>query len=487
MTQESWWTIKVICGGIAGVFALLAALFALLDVIHGYRQGKVKAWFRAKWEAVGRSPWLNMPEHVIRFFVIRMKRWAARVPVAIFERRRMGLPLVVAGPVAIIAARYYLANATPAMLSAIMCMACFFAGCGVLYVILKLIAGRPPNPISLPERLGNIFGSLGAATFVAMFVFLVTAGMLVMPLAYAVPATVVVSPLYWLILWLGLSEVLCLVRRKDKLEGRQSDLLLALCVGTGLSFAVTLAAILIGHVASPVAWVPQTPQMLISNVVFDGLTMVATLLILRRALAHPTLWRIVLAVVVDVVVAAALACLSLLVGLVFTSKALSVDEILNVLVGLSPDGSHAEVAPYFWAMHTTFLPTLAYLGVILAACMGKALLIPVRWFFGVGYEKGPLRLTAALFALFAALFWLPTYGAGVAEEKAKKTPTTHKATSIPAAPPELGPRPRTAPNTGATFFRIPQAGEEALLAPKAGDRIGAEMAQRQVLPGAGSG
>ena len=439
MPHESWWTIKVVLGGLAGAFALLAGVFVLLDDIYEDRHGRVKASFQAKWEAVGRSRWFNMPERVIRYFAVRVSQYAARAPVAMVERpsaRRLAV-IICAGSAGVgcIIALGTTRGIVPANSAVTVCVVW---GVLVLAKILKLIADRKPKFIRLRKKPLDRLIDLCIPACAVLFLALLTSAILRFPPIYAVPAMVIFAPIYWLYAWRLLSWVVCLARRTDELEKRQDDFLVVFCAGMSLSFAVTLAAILIGHIASPGAWIPKTPQMLISNVVFDGLTLVATFFILGRALAHPTHGRIVVAVIVDLLVAAMLACLSLYLGLVLTSKALSLGQTLNVLVGLSPGGARAEAGPYFWAMHTTFLPTLAYLGLIAVACMGKALLIPVRWFLGVGHEsKIPLKVTAALFGVLVALFLVSAYAAGVAEAKARKTPAIHKVPgrAAPAAAP----------------------------------------------------
>ncbi|MGR3311410.1 MAG: hypothetical protein ACUZ77_11640, partial [Candidatus Brocadiales bacterium] len=171
-----------------------------------------------------------------------------------------------------------------------------------------------------------------------------------------------------------------------------------------ISFSITVFSLLIGHAASPKAWIPQTIQMLMSNVICDGITLVITIKILQWAIKKPGVLRILYAIVFDLFVALILACSSIYFGLFLTEKALSVKEILYILFAMPPDGSSWELGPYFWAMHTTFLPTLFYLSIIFVAWMGKAFLTPVEWFFGKGHEhKHPLSLCAALCVLLAAI------------------------------------------------------------------------------------
>ncbi|MBA7697133.1 hypothetical protein ES703_105791 [subsurface metagenome] len=124
------------------------------------------------------------------------------------------------------------------------------------------------------------------------------------------------------------------------------------------SFSITMIALLVGYMADPTCWVPKTMQMLGSNVIFDGLTMVATIVILTLAVPPRRRISIPLAVCLDVVATAVFAWASLYCGVAFTDRHLSIIETTRVLVALSPDGGHFEIGPYFWAMHTTFIPTL---------------------------------------------------------------------------------------------------------------------------------
>ena len=56
-------------------------------------------------------------------------------------------------------------------------------------------------------------------------------------------------------------------------------------------------------------------------------------------------------------------------------------------------------------MQATFLPTLAYLSLIVVCWVGKLLLLPRLAFSAEArVHKHPLRLTAALFFVFAVLF-----------------------------------------------------------------------------------
>ncbi len=137
--------------------------------------------------------------------------------------------------------------------------------------------------------------------------------------------------------------------------------------------------------------------MVFANLLFDGLTMVVTFKVLAAAVRRSAFMRIPAFIVLDLVLAGLLAIGSLYFGTVKTVHALPLLNMLHILIGRSPDGSHWQFGPYFWVMHTTFLPTLACLLLILICWFGRALLIPVHRFFGKAAEhEHPLKLTAAL-------------------------------------------------------------------------------------------
>ena len=186
-------------------------------------------------------------------------------------------------------------------------------------------------------------------------------------------------------------------------QSRHDSLLLGLSVG--LSFSITFFTFWFGRLVSAESPIPQTGQMLLSNVLFDGGTMLITLLILDWAIKKKSFLRIPAAILLDVVVAAVLACASLYFGLFLSENHLSIQQVMWVLVGRSPAGLGMELGPYFWAMHTTFIPTFIYMAVILVAWIGKIVLVFIELVFRKSFLlKNPFTLTAALFALLATIF-----------------------------------------------------------------------------------
>lgn len=170
------------------------------------------------------------------------------------------------------------------------------------------------------------------------------------------------------------------------------------------SFTVTAVALLIGHLASPEDHVPQTLRLIVINAGCDTATLLFTFWILRQA-AEKSRLPLLLAVVIDLGVSAMLACVSLWLSLAGTPEALSLGEVGRVLIGLEPDGSRLGAGPYFWVMHTTFLPTLAFLMFLLSTLVAKYVVLPLN----AVWEKTstvdePDKLTAGLMGFWAVVF-----------------------------------------------------------------------------------
>ncbi len=228
------------------------------------------------------------------------------------------------------------------------------------------------------------------------------------------------------VIYLGIKDVADSVGKR--LEGFEYYFELAgpFMIAGCFSFSVTFFSFFIGNVSNSEALVPRTFFMLLSNMIFDGITMVATLIILRWAIARKIAFRIPLAIGVDVLLCAVLACSSLYCGLFFSDYRISMSEVVLVLFGRATDNSGFELGPCFWAMHTTFLPTLFYLALILFAWVSRCLLRPVRWLFGVGHEhKNPLKLTAGVLGFVSSVFFALYLGMGQVEEYVKGKHVKH--------------------------------------------------------------
>ncbi len=421
--------VKTLFQLLAGMFVLLAALFTYWEVAQQGQHERTRRWFRAKWVTVSSSEWLRMPQRAITW-LLRCKDLLS-APRLYEAWERVGMRNVVSPtlPLVLGIASWIIWGLWPAI---------------ALLVVAMPIAlarfSRSAHRFLYTKLTVSVF-TLYMVSSLSATVVLMTAVLLKMRIHHAAAAMLFLLPVYCaaasqavtfgvFILRLGYGvAAIILTRTPPRRDAYLPDFGWLLSFTLAASFAITFLALLIGSIADPSAWVPQTLQMLLSNVVFDAATVVTTIAILRWAIASEGTARIPVAVGVDLVLAALLACCSLYFGLVFTDKALGLREALHVLLGRSADGHKVQLGPYFWAMHTTFLPTLLYLSLILLAWIAKVLLLPVKWFFGKGQEhKNPLKLTAALCTLLAVAFGLLAACIGKAQKQvdvpsSKKTPS----------------------------------------------------------------
>lgn len=100
-------------------------------------------------------------------------------------------------------------------------------------------------------------------------------------------------------------------------------------------------------------------------------------------------------------------------GLAGSELALSLRETGWILLARSPDGSIWRTGPFFWAMHTAFLPTLFFLLVIAAAWLAKIVAVVLGFLLrrGSHEEINPLGLTTALLGAITAILGAVAAGA----------------------------------------------------------------------------
>ena len=183
------------------------------------------------------------------------------------------------------------------------------------------------------------------------------------------------------------------------------SILVSLSFSISLGFLLTVISLVVGIYLSPESAVPNSVQMLFSNAVFDGITVLVTVLILNTFLASSHEYLILVAVLIDLLIAGFLACLSLYFGVIGTSLQLSVSEVLCILWGLDTTCSALDLSPFFWAMHTAFLPTVIYMNVILFCYLGKTVILPIaKVLYKGSFIDKPHLLTASTFGFIAVVF-----------------------------------------------------------------------------------
>jgi len=177
-------------------------------------------------------------------------------------------------------------------------------------------------------------------------------------------------------------------------------------LGLSLSMALSFLALALGHALYPDIVAPRTWQLFGTNALSDGLTLSATFLAVRWAVAPgKLLGRVPLAILFCLGISAVLSGLALYFGLLGTAQALSPGAVLNVLFGRSPDGQMREYGPYFWIMRTSFLPIALYLLVLLVFWLVKVALDPAAWIVRHATRRDlPLTYLAAAAGIYAAAF-----------------------------------------------------------------------------------
>jgi hypothetical protein len=91
MTSNEAWVVKIMLGGGVGVFALITATLTFLDTLQGDRQELVRAWFAARWQTIGQSGWLSLPETIIGALLSLEERFRQVDPLTEDPSRRMVL------------------------------------------------------------------------------------------------------------------------------------------------------------------------------------------------------------------------------------------------------------------------------------------------------------------------------------------------------------------------------------------------------------
>lgn len=182
-------------------------------------------------------------------------------------------------------------------------------------------------------------------------------------------------------------------------------------ISISLSFFISLLALLVGKLQCPTCDIYVSLPVLISNTVFDSLTVLVTFTLLGRCIPFVTgmytwgytftkpLW-IPSVIILDIVIALIFACLSLYLGLVFTNERVSIWESITILLNFKEG-----YTPFFWLMHTSFIPTLFYLAFIFFAWFTKAGIYFLEFLFRKAtlVEK-PHHLLAGICVLFSIIF-----------------------------------------------------------------------------------
>lgn len=417
MTSSAWQTIKLLFWGLAAVPAVLAALFGFLSVQQDGKHRRTRARFRLGWRAVDESLFIELPEIMLRAVVKAegsLNRWIDQSLVCVNEigsKRRVQVTFLAAVCIACIVMALSLTSNSPLVL-------------GVVVTLVSYLICLPLAMWAASQRHLDLPLVIGLAGIASLSTDLIVNEDLTTTIAVALSA--MCAPLYVMLSYVIITSYSRLVPAPKASMKRPMDTQASFSVGVGVSVLLSLSAMLLGQVASPEQHVPKTVPMLLANLICDGATVVVTLRLIAWAVSveEPCQRRIIAFVILDLLFAAAFAVAALYFGTIGSAGSLSLGEVLNVLVARSPDGSQWTIGPYFWVMHTTFIPTAIYMSLIAAAVLGKMFVLPGLSFLRVAKgHSDPHKLTATLCTLLAVIMGVGAAGAGHLANSAVK-PTT---------------------------------------------------------------
>ncbi|MEE2527116.1 hypothetical protein V0U79_12120 [Hyphobacterium sp. HN65] len=151
-----------------------------------------------------------------------------------------------------------------------------------------------------------------------------------------------------------------------------------------------------------------TPQILIVNTAFDALTIGVTIFLMQWVHAG-RFWtfRLLIAVPIDLAIAAIFSVASIYLSLIGTEHSLTLGQSFDLLI---PDvvGDHVlGLGPEFWIMHTTFIPTAIYMLVLFTGAIMYLMFnfLPSTLLSEDPNEiRQPLRVLAAFFGFYTIVF-----------------------------------------------------------------------------------
>ena len=412
MDSNTLFIIKAICATLATLTGILAAWFTYRDLERKpEEQEKVTQWYAEKWNAIQDSGVLELPEIAIQW-LISAKNNLPRTWRQISDYAMSHFTFLL-NPIISIVGTVYFFGWLPMLALAI-------------FPVVNLLTEIFPKKNHRKRYIiRNLLDYLYLVVWSTLPFLIFVLTVLKLPLSYAVVFAVIALPI--IIVSFAGSTVFTpsstLENVGPMMPGPGYDEEAGLTEITGLSAAIsipiTLIAFIVGHYAAPDAWIPHTLQMLISNISHDAMTMFVTILILGGAIGERRSYSIPTAIILDLVAAATLACASLWFGLLLSEHELGVWEVWHILWGNAADGSRVELGPYFWAMHTAFLPTLAYLFIIAFCWLAKLIVLPIaRVLRRAARIERPHTLTAAALALVTVILFAVSAGIGYMEDLA---------------------------------------------------------------------
>lgn len=139
------------------------------------------------------------------------------------------------------------------------------------------------------------------------------------------------------------------------------------------------------------------------NILLDALTIIATIFIFKIAIKRKNHLIHLFLISVDLFLAASLSFIFAIIVLNMQSVEYDYKMIVNYLFGRSKDGNSWYLWEYFWSMHSTFIPTLVFLLILLISIVSKIVILPIsRLWTKTSIVENPHKLTGNLCFFFAA-------------------------------------------------------------------------------------
>ena len=394
MTYDSWQTLELIFGSASGLFSICAASFAIMNEGDLEKQNLKRRRLLNAWKIIREINLKDIPRSIISKFV----RLIESAPTWALVKYESGVQ----------------ADWGFVLVFASLPFACYYKW-GIAGVIAAIVLSIPVllYPF-IEEKLKVKWGILG---------FLSHPGKVVLGcLATAYTGLVITgTSILWLILLLQINIYAALFATillvpiftwtftgvAESLFPENAQNYAALFgLSISISLFTTFLAFVIGHSATPELWIPRTPKMIIVNALFDGFTVQTTYILLRwlTRRSKRNIFIIPIVVTADFLIAAVFASSSLYLGLPLDGSQLTIEETINILIAHNPNGAHWEIGPYFWVMHTTFIPTALYLLMIAITWMARLLLISIESILGKMWPiERPLKMTSLMCTLLAAI------------------------------------------------------------------------------------
>ena len=275
MNSEAYLVLKIISGVFSGLFTLLAACFAFIARLQDGKHQKTADWFQNRWRTIRDSKWFNLLEIVIEWLLsARNELFAKFISILDSQSQRARVLNIVLNIL-------FITFPWPLLYCLLYGDKNAKLACSVSLTIAPLIVVFLSRILHKKQIISFEVKLLGF--FILVTPIFWTTALLNAEILISMVAALILIPVYWIC---GVG-VLMFFSGSLRLRAARFSLFGGLTIA--LSFVLTFSAFFIGHKALPNAWIPQTLQMLISNVIFDGLTILTTFWLMSQgfiALQH---------------------------------------------------------------------------------------------------------------------------------------------------------------------------------------------------------